>query len=102
MCIRDSLIEAVGAATVSAEEREQPAHALVGVDLLDQLDVVTREVELFGEYTLDHEHRHVGDATPSLNYRPGLADRRTRPPRCGSRTRSCEECCARGSRRCAR
>ena len=33
---RRRLVEAVGAAPVGAQEREQPAHALVGVDVVDQ------------------------------------------------------------------
>ena len=57
----DSVVE------VGAEEGEHPAHALVGVDLLDQPDVVGRQVELVGERALDHVERHGPDASSLLS-----------------------------------
>ena len=59
------LVEAVGAPPVRAQEREQPADAFVGVDLLDQLDVLAREVELVGEGALDHVKGHDGKRSRS-------------------------------------
>ncbi len=64
---RRRLVQAVGAAPIGAEEREQPPHVLALVDLLDQLDVRRREVELLGEAALDHVQRHgqmLDDASP--------------------------------------
>ena len=55
---RRRLVEAVGAPAVGDEEREQPAHAFAGVDLVDQRDVVAGQLELLGEGALDHEQRH--------------------------------------------
>jgi hypothetical protein len=40
-------------------EGEQPAHALVGVDLVDEPDVVAREVELLRESSLNDVERHA-------------------------------------------
>ncbi len=50
---------------VGREEREQPADSLVGVDVLDQPDVVGRQVELLGECALDHVERHRPMVNPS-------------------------------------
>ena len=52
------LVETVGAPPVRAQEREQPMHALVGVDLLDQAHVVAGQLELVGEASLDHVEGH--------------------------------------------
>ena len=99
---RGRLVQAVGVPPVGAQEREQPADALVGVDLVDQPDVLAREVELLGELALDHVQRHVAivplrlrlDQTVPVGVGGGLGAVRA--------ARSCAGCCGCGWRRCAR
>jgi len=52
------LVQAVRPPPIGAQEREEPAHALVGVDLVDQPDVIARDVELLREVALDDVERH--------------------------------------------
>ncbi len=53
------LVEAVRLLLVGAEERVDPPHAGVVVDLLDRTDIVVGQIELVGELSFDDEQRHT-------------------------------------------
>src|SRR6188472_1436843 len=55
---RRRLVEAVGAQPVGRDEREEPADALVRVDVVDPADDVLGELQPLGEGALDHVERH--------------------------------------------
>ena len=98
---RRRLVQAVGLAPVGAEEREQPAHALVGVDLLQRLHP-SRTSPADPRTCARSRRGACHDPTGRAGPRPGRDDaRRWRPP-CGSRRTSCAGCCACGWRPCAR
>src|SRR5207244_4601470 len=54
-----SLVQTVRAPSIRAQEGEQPADPLVGVDLLDQLYVIFAELQLLGERSLDDVQGHA-------------------------------------------
>ena len=99
---RRRFVEAVGMALVGAEEREHPADALVGVDLVDQPDVVAGEVELLGELALDDKQGHVPTVPRGLRLGQPVPVGVGRRLGAVGAARSCAGCCGCGWRPCAR
>src|ERR1700749_2013639 len=67
------LIQAIRPVPVGAQEREQPADALVGVDLLYQPYILARHIELLREPALDEIERHGGMLPPLHGLHPPIS-----------------------------